>query len=309
MVCGPPAAGKTTRAGEIAARSGGEVIDFDAIARQMGSPDEHDHPESVKAAVEAEFWRRVASAGPGDVVVRCAPTRAERDHLVQVLGGAEVVLLDVGAEEAKRRAVAADRPDWTAAAIDKWWGRFEPPEGDDMSKDVEKVDAVEAPAEAEAVEGGTPEVEAVEEDPVVEVSPADEPVGDGEGDEPSDSPDLAARVDALEADLNKAREERDEARASATRDATAAALEAVISALAPHYTADELAECVSETNIDALLGESGNVDVSRLLRRAQRAAGNTTRASGADPGQGTGGGAPPRSGLQAGREAYLATRK
>ena len=66
VVCGPPAAGKTTRAGEIAARSGGEVIDFDVIARQLGSPDEHDHPEGVKAAVEAVVAAAHGTRRPAD---------------------------------------------------------------------------------------------------------------------------------------------------------------------------------------------------------------------------------------------------
>ena len=120
--------------------------------------------------------------------------------------------------------------------------------------------------------------------------------------------DLAAQVETITRERDQARAERDQARAATAKDSAAVALRAVVSVLMPTVGADELDEIVHETNLDALVGDDG-IDGERLLRRAQRAAGNTTRASGADPGQGTGGGAPPRSGLQAGREAYLATRK
>lgn len=134
---------------------------------------------------------------------------------------------------------------------------------------------------------------------------ADDDASD-EGDDAGD--DLAAQVETITRERDQARAERDQARAATAKDSAAVALRAVVSVLAPTVGADELDEIVHETNLDALVGDDG-IDGERLLRRAQRAAGNTTRASGADPGQGTGGGAPPRSGLQAGREAYLATRK
>lgn len=184
-----------------------------------------------------------------------------------------------------------------------------------MSDENTPAEIAEAPSQdAEAVRDEEPqggEAVAPAEEPAPQAEPQEAPAADGDG--ASDeidgaNDDLAAQVVAVTRERDEARAERDQARAATAKDSAAVALRAVVSVLMPTVGADELDEIVYETNLDALLGDDG-IDGERLLRRAQRAAGNTTRASGADPGQGTGGGAPPRSGLQAGREAYLATRK
>lgn len=113
-------AGKSTYV-EQHAKPGDVILDYDEIARELGSPDPWDHPKDIGYAAEAEMQRRLAAL-PADRdawIVRCAPG-PERDRLAATLG-AEVVLLDVPAEEAKARAARDGRPPWTADAIDRWW--------------------------------------------------------------------------------------------------------------------------------------------------------------------------------------------
>lgn len=52
VVTGPPCAGKTTHVAKHK-QAGDLVIDYDAIAVALGSPDSHDHPEHIKAAARA----------------------------------------------------------------------------------------------------------------------------------------------------------------------------------------------------------------------------------------------------------------
>lgn len=125
LVAGPPAAGKSTYVRKHA-KPGDLVLDYDDIARELGSPHPWDHPERIGRAAEREMRRRIAELPPDrDAwVIRCAPG-PEREALAAQIG-AEVVVLDVPADEAKRRAVRDGRPAWTRAAIDRWWRNYQP---------------------------------------------------------------------------------------------------------------------------------------------------------------------------------------
>jgi len=120
LVAGPPVSGKSTYVRERA-RPGDVVLDYDQIARDLGSPDPWDHPRGIQKAAEAEMQRRLADLPPDrDAwIIRCAPG-PERVSLAEQIG-ADVVLLDVSADEAKARAERDGRPPWTPSAIDKWW--------------------------------------------------------------------------------------------------------------------------------------------------------------------------------------------
>lgn len=132
LIAGPPCSGKSTLARQLAQLHNAEVIDFDLIAVALGSPDPHDHPPEIKRRAEAEYQSRLACLSGPAVVVRSAPERSDRESLADAIGANRVIVLDVSADEAKRRAVATNRPSWTADAIDRWWRKYQPspPEGD-----------------------------------------------------------------------------------------------------------------------------------------------------------------------------------
>ena len=132
IVSGPPASGKTTLAQHLAAIHSAEVVDLDVIAAELGSTDDHDHPEPVRTAALAEVERRIDTLTGDAVVIRSAPTVAERRALAERIDADHIIVLDVPADEAKRRAATDHRPDWTAGAIDRWWSRYEPDPDDQI---------------------------------------------------------------------------------------------------------------------------------------------------------------------------------
>lgn len=132
LVCGPPAAGKSTWA-EARAGTGDRVIDLDVICRSLGSRSSHDHPRHIKRMAERvrrSLEERAAETDGETYVIRCLPDPAARAATAERLG-ARVVVLAVPADEAIGRARADGRPEWTGQAIRDWWDRYEPSPVDD----------------------------------------------------------------------------------------------------------------------------------------------------------------------------------
>jgi predicted kinase len=134
LISGPPAAGKSTLAQSIAAEVGGEVIDFDAIAAELGSTG-HAHDKAVSERAHAEVARRMREIQGPAVLVKTAPERADRERFASEFGADLVYMVATSADLAKSRAVHAARPGWTADAIDKWWSRYEPSDNDALLGD------------------------------------------------------------------------------------------------------------------------------------------------------------------------------
>ncbi|WP_329521170.1 AAA family ATPase [Spirillospora sp. NBC_01491] len=180
LVCGPPAAGKTTLVRESASPED-TVVDLDVIAQELGSPGAHEHPPEV-----LERARRVRSAREALVtrmhtgtawVVRTAADPQQRDRLAEALGATDVVVVATPAEDARRRAAEAGRPAFTGDVIDRWWRRYrpsssrlerelapsQPPEGypimPDEPAETEQTDTTvaEATTETKQVTGGSAE--------------------------------------------------------------------------------------------------------------------------------------------------------
>lgn len=60
-LCGPPCAGKTTLANNLS-RPGDAILDFDDIARALGSPDPWMHPEPYRTMAEPQLrWAGTAT--------------------------------------------------------------------------------------------------------------------------------------------------------------------------------------------------------------------------------------------------------
>lgn len=125
IVCGPPASGKTTWVQNKAA-PGDRVICLDTIMSEIDRRYQHwqrdlnrtnfNHAIRARNAMLAELSR--ASGGRAWFIIS-APAEAERKWWQAKLGG-ELVLLDPGMEECKRRAVGRGTPR-ALAGIDKWY--------------------------------------------------------------------------------------------------------------------------------------------------------------------------------------------
>lgn len=125
IVCGPPASGKTTYVGNHAAPTD-TVIDLDTIMRSLRPGYEH-----WTEALDRDLLNRairVRNAMLGSLskqrqgsawFIVAAPTADERRWWQSKLGG-EIVLLDPGPAECRRRAVARGTPR-AVAGIEAWY--------------------------------------------------------------------------------------------------------------------------------------------------------------------------------------------
>lgn len=112
LVTGLPCSGKTTYVAEHATRRA-VVIDYDAIAVALGSPDSHDHPKSLVPYIlhaRDALLTRIADKRPTtDVWIITTTPRPNEVALAD-----EIIHLDTDAATCKARALAAGRPArWT----------------------------------------------------------------------------------------------------------------------------------------------------------------------------------------------------
>ncbi len=131
LVCGPPAAGKTTWV-RARAGPGDQVIDLDEICRRLGSRSTHDHPRHVVRLARSmrESLERKAASMPGRTwAIRSLPRAEDRAAVAERLG-ADVVMLATPADEAVERARVDGRPGWTPQVIRDWWDAYTPHPGD-----------------------------------------------------------------------------------------------------------------------------------------------------------------------------------
>ncbi|WP_187438186.1 AAA family ATPase [Actinomadura decatromicini] len=129
LVCGPPASGKSTWVAKQAS-DGDTVIDFDRLCRELGSTAHHDHAREVADrahVLRSALERQVSAMESGTAwVIRSAPDPQQRRSLARSLRATETVVIAASAEQARARAAADNRPDWTGRAIDRWWSLYRP---------------------------------------------------------------------------------------------------------------------------------------------------------------------------------------
>ena len=122
LVCGPPCSGKTTYVRERM-QPGDLVVDYDDIARRLGSRRTHGHDYRFHKKVEAVIARALAALEQGKHdrawVIRSLPNDADRQALARRIG-AEVVVLDEPDEVLLARARQRGNPAPTVAAIRQW---------------------------------------------------------------------------------------------------------------------------------------------------------------------------------------------
>lgn len=119
VIYGPPGAGKTTYISEHR-KVGDIVIDMDALAVALGSPDDHDHPSSIKQV--AGYVRVVAirKALEVDADTWVVDTWL-RTGILHETPGCEYVVVDPGQTVTLRRAEASGRPERSMDAIRRWY--------------------------------------------------------------------------------------------------------------------------------------------------------------------------------------------
>lgn len=128
LVCGPPAAGKTTWV-KARAASDDLVIDLDVYRVRVGGKAWENDPEVLRRAYalrDADIRSLAERSGGVAWLIAMAPTRKERQQWAEALGAhLTVVMLATPAEECVRR-VARDPERQGAAqimveAIGRWW--------------------------------------------------------------------------------------------------------------------------------------------------------------------------------------------
>lgn len=124
VITGPPAAGKTTYARNHA-RPGDVVIDLDALAIALGSPDSHNHPRAIAAVAQAARTAAIeaaANTGAATWLIHTAPTpqqlstyRAQGAHIITVDPGETITRDRITDERAPQAHQVADR--WYSPGI------------------------------------------------------------------------------------------------------------------------------------------------------------------------------------------------
>lgn len=124
VLAGPPCAGKTTLAAHLAGPQD-TVLDYDDLARALGSPALWRHPEPYRTMAEQTMQQHIHHAyltpGYGTAwVLRTAPRAQQRASLARQWQ-ATVYLLNPGERECKRRAKQDQRPSGTSRAVSDWY--------------------------------------------------------------------------------------------------------------------------------------------------------------------------------------------
>lgn len=133
LVCGPPAAGKSTWV-QRHARASDVVVDFDIYLSEVGGRKWDTDLEKTRAAFRRrdEVLRSLAQRRAGRAyIIVMAPNAEERRAWCDALGpDTELVLLAEPAEVCKARILADESRAHAVVAmlegVDTWWARFEP---------------------------------------------------------------------------------------------------------------------------------------------------------------------------------------
>lgn len=135
LVCGPPCAGKSTLVSQLARRGLDLVVDFDLIARELGSPVGWLHPQPYRDQAEARV-RELTDALPGRgrgtaYVIRALAEPRARAIASRMIKARATWMINPGRVECLRRAEG--RPAGTTDEINSWYARYAPWSGDHLT--------------------------------------------------------------------------------------------------------------------------------------------------------------------------------
>lgn len=290
VVTGPPAAGKTTYIAEHR-QPGDVVIDHDALAVALGSPDSHDHPDAIARVAHAARGSAIKAAktvGADVWLIHSQPNPAALADYEQQ--GAEVIVVDPGIEVVKERA-RTERPLDSQAAIDAWYSHASRnPAGDPTGN---------PPSDMET-RMSDPNTGAPQSDPAATAAPADRGFPDATpiaemtdaqraaywqfyarkhedmvkaygGLTPQQLGEMRTELDSLRSDKLSADEKalkaaRDEAVSTVTAEYLPKLQAAEVKAIAADVLkGDQLTSFMSIMNPAAFVGENGQIDESKVM--------------------------------------------
>lgn len=135
LVTGPPCSGKTTWVDEHRDEAD-LVLDFDTLARELGSPTPWLHPQPYRGQAELAMRARIQQlpgTGPGTAwVIRSAPAAKVRAIATRHLRAAACLVLNPGVTVCFERADNDERPAGTREQIARWYATYGPWSGDTM---------------------------------------------------------------------------------------------------------------------------------------------------------------------------------
>lgn len=127
VVIGPPCAGKSTFVTE-SATPGALIIDFDKIAKALGSATGHQATGLVKTAAfkarEAAIIAALQNSGEESWIIHTNPTRLQLNQYEEAK--ASIHTVDPGIDECLARAERDNRPEGTTDTIRDWYKNNQP---------------------------------------------------------------------------------------------------------------------------------------------------------------------------------------
>lgn len=120
IVTGPPAAGKSTYV-RTNAQPGDIVIDLDALAVALGSPDSHQHPRDIAAVARAARAAAIEAASltrASTWLIHTSPTEEQLSTYRRQ--GARIITVDPG-ESTTRDRITNERAPQTQRVADRWY--------------------------------------------------------------------------------------------------------------------------------------------------------------------------------------------
>lgn len=127
LIAGPPCAGKSTMARDLAS-PGATILDLDDFAVAAGSPTRWMHTPFYSQPADTRMRRASSDIfGAHEIeawIIRCAPTMQRRWEYASRARATRVVVLVPPVELCLRRA--ASRPDGTVQAVERWFERYTP---------------------------------------------------------------------------------------------------------------------------------------------------------------------------------------
>lgn len=126
VIIGPPCAGKSTHVQEHAA-PGDPRLDYDAIAKALGSPTDHDAPQPIRdlaftarnAVIQAILTDTKSNATAW--IIHTQPTDEQLAAYLEA--DAELLTINPGKDTCLQRAQQDGRPERTTHAINTWYER------------------------------------------------------------------------------------------------------------------------------------------------------------------------------------------